>query len=139
MMQRPGGPVTTRQAPRKTISLSLTAILSLGLASVSAFAANETQVPCPQLAAHTDAALHEILDGDSSPNTLQTIDPTNIATLPALAEMNAEPTDLAVNETDPSDEATIRNTEIPDIATRLPGVSSEDMPRFRRYMLRTDI
>lgn len=131
--------MTARQAPRTTISLSLTAVLSLGVWSVSAFAANETQVPCPQLAAHTDAALHEILDGDSSSDTLQTIDPTNIATLPALAETSADSTDLEVNETEPSDEATIPNTEIPDIATRLPGVSSTEMPRFRRYMLRTDI
>ena len=129
----------TRQAPRQTISLSLTAFLSLGAGSVSAFAASETQVPCPQLAAHTDAALHEILDGDSSAKTLQTIDPTNMATLPALAEASADPADLEANETDPSDDAAIRNTEIPDIATRLPGVSSANLPRFRRYMLRTDI
>ena len=131
--------MTTRQAPRKTISLSLMAILSLGVWPVSAFAANETQVPCPQLAAHTDAALHEILDAESSSDKLQTIDPTNIVTLPALAETSADSTDLAVNETEPSDEAAIRNTEIPDIATRLPGVSSTHMQRFRRYMLRTDI
>lgn len=131
--------MTTRQAPQKTILMSLTAILSLGVWSVPAFASNETQVPCPQLTAHTDAALHDILDGDSSSNSLQTIDPTNIATLPTLAGTSAESTDLEVNETEPSDEAAIRNTEIPDIATRLPGVSPAEMPRFRRYMLRTDI
>lgn len=131
--------MTTRQAPQRTISLSLTAIAGLCALSLSAFAANETQVPCPQLAAHEDASLHEILEGDAAPGALQTMDSTNIATLPALAESSSESTDLEVVETDSSDEATIPNTEIPDIATRLPGVSSADMPRFRRYMLRTDI
>lgn len=129
----------TRQAPQKTISLSLTAVLGLSAWCASALAANETQVPCPELAAHTDASLHEILDGDSRSSVLQTMDSTNIVTLPALAETSAESTDQDGDETAASDEAAIRNTEIPDIATRLPGVSSADMPRFRRYMLRTDI
>jgi hypothetical protein len=131
--------VTTRQAPQKTISLSLAAIMGLCAWSASAFAANESQVPCPQLAAHEAAALHEILEGDSSSGALQTMDSTNIVTLPALAESISESTNLKVAETESSDEATIRNTEIPDIATRLPSVSSADLPRFRRYMLRTDI
>lgn len=131
--------MSTRQAPQKTIALSLTAILGLGAWCASALAANETQVPCPKVATHAEDSLHEMLDGDSAPDSLQTIDSTTIVTLPALAETSSEPADAQDHETKPSDEATIRNTEIPDIATRLPGVSSGNLHRFRRYMLRTDI
>lgn len=129
----------TRQAPQKTFSLSLAAYLGLCTWCATAMAANETQVPCPQLAAHTDASLHEILDEESASGALQSMDSTNIVTLPALPETSAESEDPEGNETEPADETTLRNTEIPDIATRLPGVSSATMPRFRRYMLRTDI
>jgi len=37
------------------------------------------------------------------------------------------------------EDVTISESETPEIATRLPGVSASDSPRFRRQMYRTDI
>lgn len=50
---------------------------------------------------------------------------------PALAEDQDE----AATETD----ATVAVDDLPETALRLPGVSEQELPRFRRQMYRTDI
>jgi hypothetical protein len=58
---------------------------------------------------------------------------------PALADVTKEPsTDDLDNQAD-ADESTGSNTQPPGPALRLPGVSDENLPHFRRQMYRTDI
>ena len=124
--------MTTRKAPQTVAALWTTgfaALLLLGAWSGSALASSDIPAPCPEPTAQTDASLHYMLDEDATAPTLRTIDASESV---ASGDVNDEESEAAEN-------ATIRNTEMPDIATRLPGVSSSDLPRFRRQMFRTDI
>ncbi len=130
----------TRQAPQRYVALGIMAFLSLGAWCASALASSETQVPRPSLAPHSGAPLTDILDRDVRVPSLRAPDSSTIVTLPALADTRPEATELQSSDREASDEeAVLLITEIPDLETRLPGVSTTDLPRFRRYMLRTDI
>ena len=129
----------TRQAPQRYVALGIMALLSLSAWCASALASSETQVPRPSLAPHSDESLTDILDRDVRVPSLRTPDSSTIVTLPALADTRPEATELQNSDREASDEAALLITEVPDLATRLPGVSTADLPRFRRYMLRTDI
>jgi len=131
--------VDTRQAPQRYVALGIMALLSLSAWCASALASSETQVPRPSLAPHSDESLTDILDRDVRVPSLRTPDSSTIVTLPALADTRPEATELQNSDREASDEAALLITEVPDLATRLPGVSTADLPRFRRYMLRTDI
>jgi len=131
--------VDTRQAPQTYVALSIMAFLSLSAWCASALASSETQALSPLLAAHSDASLPDILRGDPRVPTLRTLDSSTIVTQPALTDARQETTELQSSDHEAPDEASLLITEIPDLTTRLPGVSAVDLPRFRRYMLRTDI
>jgi hypothetical protein len=97
--------------------------LLLGVWCGPALASTEITAPCPDLVSHTETSLHEVLDED-------------IAAPPAIRTVESS---TEQDEDDASDDAVILNTEMPDIATTLPGVSASGLPRFRRHMFRTDI
>ena len=117
----------TRRAPARISALSVTgvsAVLLLGAWYGPAFASTDVQAPSPELTAHTESSLHEILDGDDiSSSTIRTID--------SSAEQD--------DDESKTDDVAVLNLEMPDIATRLPGVSASELPRLRRHMYRTDI
>lgn len=117
----------TRRAPASISALSVTgvsAVLLLGAWYGPAFASADVQAPSPELTAHTESSLHEILDGDDiSSSTIRTID--------SSAEQD--------DDESKTDDVAVLNLEMPDIATRLPGVSASELPRLRRHMYRTDI
>jgi len=132
--------VTTRQARKTNAALSMTALFSLSAWCAAALASSEVQVPHSELIAHGDtSSLHDILDENATSPTLQTLDSSDIVTLPSLADAGAETTESATEESKASAKASLGNTDMPDMATRLPGVSASDLPRFRRHMFRTDI
>lgn len=119
--------MTIRKAPQTYAALRTTgktALLLLAAWCGSALASNDIKAPCPELVSHDDACLHDILDEDATAATLRTLD-----------AIENDSTD----DDEPSDEATVRNTVLQDVATRLPGVATSDRPRFRRQMFRTDI
>lgn len=131
--------MNTRQAPQTYVALSIMAFLSLSAWCASALASSETQMPRPSLAAHGDARLSDILGGDVRVPGLHALDSSTITTLPALTDTRPETTGLQNSDREAPAKASRPSTEIPSRATRLPGVSAVDLPRFRRYMLRTDI
>lgn len=130
--------MTTRKARQTYAVLSTTglAVVLLGAWSAPALASSDISTPCPDLTAQSDASLHEMLNEDVTTPLVRTVD-TNDSV--ALADAAVKSADADDDENEASEEATIRNTEMPAIATRLPGVSSTDLPRFRRQMFRTDI
>ena len=97
----------------------LTTLLLLGAACSTALASTEIQPPCPNTVADTDV-LHVIVDEQSAPLTE--------AALKEKAEKAAE-----------SVKSPVTDTKAPEFTTRLPGVSANDLPGFRRHMFRTDI
>jgi hypothetical protein len=114
--------VNKRKAPA-TISALSAAALALGAWSGPASGSADVTAPCPELASHTDASLHEILSDDD-------ISSSSIRTLKSTADKNDD---------GEQEDLTNLKSDLPRITTRLPGVSSSDSPRFRRHMYRTDI
>ena len=117
--------MSTRSAPQtfKPTLAGLSTLLLCGTWCAPAMAASDIQPPCPELVSHTEASLHVNLNDE--------------AATPALRAL--ESGDTPESNSVEADDKAIRKSEMPDIATRLPGVSATDMPRFRRYMFRTDI
>ncbi len=115
----------TRRAAATISALSATgaAALVLGAWCGSALASADVQAPCPELVSHTESSLHEVLGDDE-------IESAGIRTIDSAARQKDE---------GEKEDVTISKSETPDIATRLPGVSASDSPRFRRLMYRTDI
>jgi len=133
------------------ILVGATSTLLLGLACSSAFASNgfkldcdeinaalaAVEIPTPSLAIRavdyglTDSAA-ELKDPASDPSVEK-------ITSPALAEV----ADVNLNDSSESSSAeegdVLPANGLPETALRLPGVSEEDQPRFRRRMYRTDI
>jgi hypothetical protein len=66
-----------------------------------------------------------LLAGDSSSST--------------LGDTNNDAADEQAEETRAEAKSPVRDSAAPEFTTRLPGVSANDMPRFRRHMYRTDI
>jgi Tfp pilus assembly protein FimV len=97
----------------------LTTLLLLGAACGTALASTEIQSPCPETVAQTDV-LQAIVEDKSAP----------------LSEAAAK--DKAQDTTEEV-ESPVSDTKAPEFTTRLPGVSANDMPGFRRHMFRTDI
>jgi len=118
--------VTKRKAGVSNSALTtsgISALLLLGAWCCSALASTETVVPRQEMIPDTDTSLRGGLEEE-------------LTTSPTIRTV--ESSDEQDDDSNP-DDAAIRNTEIPDIATRLPGVSASDLPRFRRHMFRTDI
>jgi len=89
----------------------------------TALASNEVPPPCPELDEHEETSLQAILDKDD-------------VTSPAIRTIDSTGKQENVSKTD---NASDRDTGISKIATQFPGVTSSDLPRFRRHMFRTDI
>lgn len=131
--------MTTRQTGKTYVALYMTALFSLSAWCAAALASSDVQVPRPEPIAHADTSLHDILDENATSPTLQTLDSSDIVTLPALADASVETTESATEKRETSAEVSLGSTEMPDVAARLPGVSEIDLPRLRRHMFRTDI
>lgn len=58
---------------------------------------------------------------------------------PALADVSDGSRDNAADTDAEEKEVSVPSDDLPESAVRLPGVSEEDYPRFRRQMYRTDI
>jgi hypothetical protein len=97
----------------------LTTLLLLGAACGTALASTEIQAPCPETVAQTDV-LQVIVEEDST----------------TLTEAAAQE---KVEETTEDVESPVSDAKAPEFTSRLPGVSANDMPGFRRHMFRTDI
>ena len=131
--------MTRRQEKRGHLSLSMAVLLGLSAWCASALASSDVRVPCPELLSQSEASLPIALDEDVRAPSLQRLEAATIVTLPALDEAVDEADPLPTDAEQPADEPGLRNNEIPDLATRLPGISASDALRFRRNMLRTDI
>ena len=127
----------TRKATTKYVRIvtaSLAAMLMLSAPPVSA--SNELPLPCLDLSAHADQSLRDMLDDDVTVPAIRTVDASKSV---SLIETSSESADEGGSKTESPDDGNTRNTEVPDIATRLPGVSTTDLLRFRQQMFRTDI
>jgi len=128
--------VTILNAAQKSVTLGAAALL-FGAWCGAALASNEIQTPCPELAEHTDESLHAILDnGDITSRTVLTVDSSDSVTPAPVADATAKTATNKHEKVADADEDGIRDIEI---ATNLPGVSADEMPRLRRQMFRTDI
>ena len=118
---------------------SIPALLLLGATCGTAVASTEIQAPCPESVSHGDA-LHAILETDDSrPPLVRTVDSSESASQAPLADADADQAENKVDDTDRPAESPLSDTTGPAFTTRIPGVSANDMPRFRRHMFRTDI
>jgi hypothetical protein len=130
--------VKTVKAPQATASrnaVSIPALVLLGALSGSAIAATDIQAPCPEPA---DSAhmLHTFIAGsDSSAPLVRTVE----ATEAAVSARAADAADENASDADETETTPAADAATPAYSTRLPGVSANDMPGFRRHMYRTDI
>ncbi len=125
------------KAPRTSVSRSATsipALLLLGALSGTALAATDIQQPCPETAAKKDVLQAFIADDAEAP-MVRTVEATKSAT-PAKASKADAKSDL---ESEDASSTPATDSSTPAYTTRLPGVSANDMPGFRRHMYRTDI
>jgi len=116
--------MTRPEVPPRTAALTaacLPALLLLG----SAFAASSMPEPCPESARQHVSDLHDML---AEEKVIATVAET-------VSKPAEEPADKALADAD----ETPAEQPAPEFTTRLPGVSANDMPRFRRHMFRTDI
>jgi hypothetical protein len=131
--------VTTRQAAQKVPMLSATGALALLLLG-SALASTESPAPCLDLAKYAETSVHAILDNASvASSTVHTTDSSEAVSPTPVADTTTRPADESPDAPVDADLTVIGHKAIPEISTRLPGVSASDLPRFRRHMFRTDI
>jgi len=133
--------VRTMTAPQTSVTWSATSIPTLLLVALSgsALASTEIQAPCPESESHAEA-LHAILDSTDMPSPLvRTVDSIDSVTPAAVANTGTESTIEENGDVSEADDPSLSDSSVPEFTTRLPGVSANDMPRFRRHMFRTDI
>lgn len=131
----------TMTAPQTSVTWSATSIPTLLLVALSgsALASTEIQAPCPESESHAEA-LHAILDSTDMPSPLvRTVDSIDSVTPAAVANTGTESTIEENGDVSEADDPSLSDSSVPEFTTRLPGVSANDMPRFRRHMFRTDI
>ena len=132
----------TLKAPQTSVTWSATsipALLLLGALSGSALASTEIQAPCPESDSHADA-LQAILDStDIQSPLVRTVDGSESVTPAPVADTGTESTIEENGDMSEADDPSLRDSKSLEFATRLPGISANDMPRFRRHMFRTDI
>jgi ABC-type phosphate transport system substrate-binding protein len=130
------------KAPQTSVTWSATSIPTLLLLvalSGSAVASTEIQSPCPESESHAEA-LHAILDStDMQSPLIRTIDSSDSVTPAPVANTGTESTIEENGDVPEADDPSSSDSSVPEFTTRLPGVSANDMPRFRRHMFRTDI
>jgi len=134
--------VRTLKAPQTSVTWSATSIptlLLLGALSGSALASTEIQAPRPDSDSHAQA-LHAIIDDTVTQSPLVRItDSSKSVTSAPVANTATESTIEENTDVSEADDPALRDSSSPEFTTRLPGVSANDMPRFRRHMFRTDI
>lgn len=129
-----------------------TAALLLGFSCTSAFAADAIKSACDKI---SDAPQGVEISDQSLSIKLVDHGPTDSAadmkapaadpaveklTSPALAADTADTPLIDSEETSATEtDAAVAADDLPETALRLPGVSEEELPRFRRQMYRTDI
>jgi hypothetical protein len=142
----------TDQVDRSERLLAATATaLLLGLGCSSAFASNGFTIDCdqvseslPAIAIQTPSLTLRNIDYGQTDSAADMKDPASDPTAekitsPTLAEVaDVSLTDNSESSSANEDDAAPVNN-LPETALRLPGVSEEDQPRFRRRMYRTDI
>lgn len=131
----------TMTAPQTSVTWSATSIPTLLLVALSgsALASTEIQAPCPESESHAEA-LHAILDSTDMPSPLvRTVDSIDSVTPAAVANTGTESTIEENGDVSEADDPSLSDSSVLEFTTRLPGVSANDMPRFRRHMFRTDI
>lgn len=136
--------MTGRSAPPKNAT-SATGIagLLLALLSVPALASTGVDVHCPESDKElntveiSEPALKSALKIEVADNTVDSED----GVADEITDDPAESTKAATPRLSSSgnDDGSTPRDEAPPTATRLPGVSDSDLPRFRRQMYRTDI
>jgi hypothetical protein len=125
--------------------------LLLGLACSSAFASNGLTINCDEVSESlaaiqipTPSLTIITVDYGLTDSAADMKDPASDPaaeklTSPALAEV----ADVNLNDSSESSSANeddaVPANDLPETALKLPGVSEEDQPRFRRQMYRTDI
>ena len=125
------------EASRTSVSRSATsipALLLLGALSGTALAATDIQEPCPEAADQKDVLQAFIADGAEAP-LVRTVE----ASEPAAATQSSEADSQSVRDSEEAVSTPASDSSTPAYTTRLPGVSANDMPGFRRHMYRTDI
>ena len=129
------------KAPRNSFSrsaASLPALLVLGTLSGSALAATDIAPPCPKTTTSADV-LHDFIEHDAVSAIAETVDASEtIRSLP-VTENLAEDSSAESDDLNSVDEADAKESALPEFTSRLPGVSVNDLPGFRRHMYRTDI
>ena len=130
----------TLKAPQTSVTWSATSIptlLLLGALSGSALASTEIPAPRPESDSHAEA-LHAILDGSDIQSPLvRTVDSSE--SVVPVADTGTESTIEENGDVSEAEDPSLRDSSLPEFTTRLPSVSVNDMPRFRRHMFRTDI
>jgi hypothetical protein len=136
--------VKTPKDPRKSLrqsAVGLSALLLLGSLSGTAIAATDIKAPCPELASASDA-MDSFIATESTETIARTVDAVETISSKPLAD-NAlnQPASDADDSTaaDDSSAEDAKNPELTSRTSRLPGVSANDLPGFRRHMYRTDI
>jgi hypothetical protein len=131
--------VKTVKVPRKTVgrsAASVPVLLLLGTLSGTALAATDIGEPCPE-AQREAVTLHEIIVRDAASAIAQTIEATETISGRPLVDVaeegSVDDTEEAADETEATEYST------PEFTSRLPGISVNDLPGFRRHMFRTDI
>jgi hypothetical protein len=133
--------VRSLKAPQTSVTWSATSIPTLLLVALSgsALASTEIQEPCPEAESQANA-LHAILDSSNiQPPLVRTVDSSDPVTPAPVANNGAKSTIEENVDVSEADDSSLSDSRVPDFTTRLPGVSANDMPRFRRHMFRTDI
>ena len=152
--------MTARLAPSGAIRYSGTAIaglLLLGAWTGPAHASSGVDSECPEVrnslevsqitapalaiqvvdhAVSSSAEIDEKIDDTKRNANSEVVPELSAATRELLQEVFG---DEEQEDADVIDEADSTPSELPPTATRLPGVSEEELPRFRRQMYRTDI
>jgi len=143
--------VKTRLVPSKNALLSGPGLTSLLLAAwcLPSLAATGVDVECPETKANIALASTELAVPELTNPALEldAADPTGDDSAAIEDEIVARPlASPAVSASEQDDEratdvetSDASGNETTPTATRLPGVSATDQPRFRRQMYRTDI
>ena len=128
----------TAKAPRTIVSrnaVSIPALVLLGALSGTALAATDIQKPCPKAADSADALQTFIAHKDTTAPLVRTVEATEAATPVKVSDNASERSD----EIEDAKATPASDSSAPAYTTRLPGISANDMPGFRRHMYRTDI
>ena len=131
----------TLKAPRKNLgrrAASFPALLILGTLSGTALAATDIEAPCPQASQSSDV-LHSFIERDAAAPVARTIDATETIRSRPIDSSGNEKSAAESEDLTSTDESDSIERPISEYTSRLPGISVNDMPGFRRHMYRTDI